>query len=154
MPGLVNPAENSYDPSHQMKSVPRVGQTAEIRFQVTAQHIIDFADQTMPEILSTPWLIWFLEHTAREAMLPHLETTESTVGVVVDVQHLAATPIQGQVRCQAKVIYIDKRLFSFELRAWDEVELIARGTHKLRVIQKERLAARVREKKAAAGASS
>ena len=36
------------------------------------QHAIDFADHQMPAVLSTPWLIWFLEHAARQAMLPLL----------------------------------------------------------------------------------
>ncbi len=123
-----------------MKSSPRVGESAEIEFDVTKQHIIDFADQVMPEILSTPWLVWFLEHTARKAVLPYLEVGESTVGAVVNVEHLAPTPVGARVRCLAKIIYIDKRLFSFELRAWDQHELICRGTHKLKVIRKSRLA--------------
>ncbi|MCS1409603.1 MAG: Fluoroacetyl-CoA thioesterase [Verrucomicrobia subdivision 3 bacterium] len=129
-----------------MKSRPRIGQTAEIRFSVTKQHIIDFATHGMPEILSTPWLIWFLEHTAREAMLPFLEPTESTVGIQVEVEHLAASPIGANVTCQAKVIFSDKSQFSFELRAWDDAELICKGTHKLRVIQINRLAANVAKK--------
>ena len=123
-----------------MKSPPRVGEIAEIEFDVTKKHIIDFADDVMPEILSTPWLIWFLEHTARKAVLPFLDPEESTVGAIVNVEHIAPTPVGARVRCQAKVIYIDKRLFSFELRAWDEQELICRGTHKLKVIRKSRLA--------------
>lgn len=122
-----------------MKSQPRVGETAKIEFQVTQQHAIDFADEVMPLILSTPWLIWFLEHTARDAMLPHLEPEESTVGAVVEVEHLSPTAVGGRVRCQAKVIFVDRRQFSFELKAWDEHDLICRGTHKLRVIQKVRL---------------
>ena len=76
-----------------MKRSPRVGETGELSFVVTEQHAIDFADNQMPAVLSTPWLIWFLEHAAREAMLPLLEEGESTVGVHVDVEHLAPTPL-------------------------------------------------------------
>lgn len=129
-----------------MKSRPRTGAVAEFAFTVTRQHVIDFADEVMPEVLSTPWLIWFLEHTAREAMLPHLDPEESTVGVVVEVEHLAPTPVGAEVRCVAKVIYSDKYLFSFELRAMDGHELICRGTHKLKVIRKSRLAQAVARK--------
>lgn len=130
-----------------MKSRPRVGELAELEFTVTEQHLIDFADDVMPEVLCTPSLVWFLEHTARKAMLPYLEPTESTVGVVVDIQHLAATPLGAKVRCQAKIIFSDKRQFSFELRAWDEDELICRGTHKLQVILKSRLRDAVEKKR-------
>ncbi|WP_419581529.1 thioesterase family protein [Stieleria magnilauensis] len=51
----------------------------------------------MPKILCTPWLIWFLEHAARNAMLPLLSPGESTVGVVINVEHTAATP--GREAC-------------------------------------------------------
>jgi len=71
-----------------MKSIPRTGTTGQQTFVVTAQHAIDFAGGGMPAVLSTPWLIWFLEHAAREAMLPLLEPGESTVGVRVDVEAL------------------------------------------------------------------
>ena len=47
---------------------------------VSEQHLIDFAHDGMPQILCTPWLVWFLEHAARNAMLPLLEPGESTVG--------------------------------------------------------------------------
>ena len=123
-----------------MKTRPRVGSTKVLEFSVTGDHAIDFSDDVMPRILSTPWLIWFLEHTARDAMLAHLEPEESTVGVVVNVEHVSPTPVGARVKCQAKVIFIDKMTFSFELRAWDAQDLICRGTHKLRVIRKARLA--------------
>lgn len=129
-----------------MKSKPRVGETAELEFTVEDAHGIDFSDAVMPKVLSTPWLIWFLEHTARKAVLPHLEDSESTVGVVVNVEHKAPTPIGSKVRCQAKVIYLDGRTISFELKAHDDHDLICQGTHKLRVILKSRLAAAVQKK--------
>ncbi|HAD59959.1 MAG TPA: thioesterase, partial [Planctomycetaceae bacterium] len=70
-----------------MKGSPKTGTIGEERFTVTEQHIIDFVYDGMPPILSTPWLIWFLEHAARNAVLPFLEAGESTVGVVVNVEH-------------------------------------------------------------------
>ena len=87
-----------------MQGSMKIGTVGEEHFVVAQQHAIDFADETMPQILSTPWLIWFLEHAARNAVLPQLEPGESTVGVVVNVEHLAATPIGAQVVCSAKVI--------------------------------------------------
>lgn len=129
-----------------MQGSIKIGTVGEERFIVAEQHAIDFADDTMPRILSTPWLIWFLEHAARNAVLPQLEPGESTVGVVVNVEHLAATPIGSQVVCRAKAIYVDGPLMTFQLIAHDEHEQIARGTHKLRVIEAARLARRVQAK--------
>lgn len=129
-----------------MKNVLKVGMVGEEQFVVSDQHLIDFAHDGMPRILCTPWLIWFLEHAARNAVLPLLEPGESTVGAVVNVEHIAATPIGAQVVCRARVIYVDGPLISFQLEARDEHERIARGTHKLRVIQAARLAKRVTSK--------
>jgi len=129
-----------------MKSRPRPGQAAKIRFVVEAKHIIDFAEEGMPAVLATPWLIWFMEHTAREAMLPHLEPTESTVGTLVDVEHLAPTPLGQAVNCRAQVLRSEGSQFLFKLEAFDEREKIANGLHKLNVIDKARFAGRVARK--------
>ncbi|MCP4785679.1 MAG: thioesterase [Fuerstiella sp.] len=129
-----------------MKDVVKIGTVGEERFLVSEEHLIDFAHDGMPAILCTPWLIWFLEHAARNAMLPLLEPGESTVGVVINVEHLAPTPPGAQVVCRARVIYSDGPLVSFQFEAHDEHEKIASGTHKLRVIQAARLAKKVEAK--------
>jgi fluoroacetyl-CoA thioesterase len=125
----------------------KVGTTGEQRFVVAPSHAIDFAGGGMPAILCTPWLVWFLEHAAREAVLPFLDEGESTVGSHVDVDHLAATPIGLSVTCVARVVHVEGRVISFQLEARDEAEIIARGFHRLRVIQVERLAQRVEAKR-------
>ncbi len=130
-----------------MKDVIKIGTVGEERFVVTQQHLIDFAHDGMPEILCSPWLIWFLEHAARNAVLPYLEQGESTVGVVINVEHIAATPPGAEVVCRARVIYTDGPVISFQFEAFDEHEKIATGTHKLRVIQAARLAKKVESKK-------
>lgn len=124
----------------------KIGEIGELSFVVTEQHAIDFADDTVPAILSTPWLIWFLEHAGREAMLPLLEPHESTVGVSVDVKHTAATPLGQEVTCTARIINTDDRLITFQLEARDEQEKIAHGLHKLRVVDAKRLRERVEKK--------
>ena len=96
-------------------------------------------------------MVWFLEHAARNAVLPLLEPGESTVGVAVNVQHLAATPLGGKVVCRARVMSEDDMQVSFQLEAHDEHEQIARGTHKLRVIKASRLAKKVEGKLAKQG---
>jgi fluoroacetyl-CoA thioesterase len=129
-----------------MKETIKIGTIGEERFVVSEQHAIDFAHDGMPQILSTPWLIWFMEHSARNAVLPLLEPGESTVGVVVNVEHIAATPLGAEVVCRARVIYSDGPLISFQFEAHDEHEKVANGTHKLRVIQTARLARKVEAK--------
>jgi len=130
-----------------VKSKPKVGDVGEVSFQVESKHAIDFADDGMPEVLCTPWLIWFLEHAAREAMLPLLEPSESTVGVYIEVQHTAATPVGEHVRCNARIIRAEGTQITFQLEAHDEHERIARGMHRLRVIRVSRFAERVENKR-------
>ena len=129
-----------------MKDAIKIGTTGEERFVVGDQHTIDFAHDGMPQILSTPWLVWFLEHSARNAVLPLLEHGESTVGVVVNIEHIAAAPLGAAIVCRARVIYADGPLISFQFEAHDDSEKIANGTHKLRVIQTDRLARKVNAK--------
>ena len=129
-----------------MKSIPKVGTVGEVCFVVEAKHAIDFAVGGMPAVLCTPWLIWFLEHAAREVMLPLLAVGESTVGTHIDVRHTAATPRGEKVTCLARVVHADGSLISFQLEARDEHEVIARGFHKLRVIRVDRFAQKVERK--------
>jgi fluoroacetyl-CoA thioesterase len=129
-----------------MKGIPKVGTTGEIRFVVEPRHAIDFAEGGMPAVLSTPWLIWFLEHAARAAVLPLLEPGESTVGMEVQVRHLAPTPVGQTVTCRARVLFAEKSEVSFQLDAYDERERITRGLHRLRVIRVDRFAERVARK--------
>jgi predicted thioesterase len=63
------------------------------------------------------------------------------------VDHLAATPVGQAVTCRARVVHREGRLISFQLEARDETEVIARGFHRLRVIDVERLALRVAAKR-------
>jgi fluoroacetyl-CoA thioesterase len=130
-----------------MRNGLKVGMIGERRFVVEPSHAIDFAEGGMPAVLCTPSLIWFLEHAAREAVVPWLDEGESTVGSHVEVDHLAATPVGQNVTCLARVIRIDSGVISFQLEARDEAELIARGFHRLRVIQVERLARRIDTKR-------
>lgn len=129
-----------------MKDSPKIGTTGERQFVVEPKHAIDFANDRMPAILCTPWLIWFLEHAAREAVLPWLDAGESTVGTLVEVRHLAATPVGRTVRCVARVVHTEGREVSFQLEARDEHEVIGRGFHKLRVINMDRFAEKMRSK--------
>ena len=129
-----------------MKNSPKVGTTAEQTFVVGPGHVIDFAEGGMPAILSTPWLIWFLEHAARQAVLGSLEASESTVGTHIEVDHLAATPLGQTVTCRARIVHVEGPRISLQLQARDEDEVIAKGFHKLLVIRVERFARKVQRK--------
>jgi fluoroacetyl-CoA thioesterase len=129
-----------------MKVPPKIGTTSEKQFVVERIHAIDFASDRMPAVLSTPWLIWFLEHTAREAVLPWLDSDESTVGMSVEINHVAPTPVGQKVTCLARVVRVEDTRISFQLEARDEQEVIAKGFHILQIIKVDRFAKRVQRK--------
>jgi len=129
-----------------MKAGLKVGSTGTFSFVVESQHAIDFAGGGMPAILSTPRLIGFLERASREALTPFLDAGESSVGLHVDVDHLAATPLGVTVTCLARVVNMEGRTISFQVEARDNHEVIARGFHRRRVIAIDRFAQRVQAK--------
>lgn len=128
-----------------MYGQPKIGSSSERKFTVDATHSISFGPSG-PSVLSTPWLVWFLEHAALDAALPFLEPGEITVGTRVEVDHLAPTPIGAQVTCTARIVHSEGPAISFQLEASDGHETIARGLHKRRVVKIDRFAARVAQK--------
>lgn len=129
-----------------MKSKPHSGLAGSLTFKVEQQHLIDFAGGDMPAVLSTPWLIKWLEQTARETLRPLLEEGEASVGMELDIRHLAPTPPGSSVKCTARVISAEGSTVTFQIEAADEQELIARGVHKRAVISKARFFQRVARK--------
>jgi fluoroacetyl-CoA thioesterase len=131
-----------------MKGKPRTGASSELRFTVEPRHAIDFADGGMPAVLSTPNLVGWFERTAREAMGPALEDNERSVGMEIEIRHLAPTPVGQTVTCVARVIHAEGTQVTFQVEARDEQELIARGIHKRQVVRVDRFAQRVSRKTA------
>ncbi len=129
-----------------MRAQPKIGATGERKFTVEAAHAISFAQSGVPPVLSTPWLVWFLEHAALDAALPCLEPGEITVGTHIEIDHLAPTPLGAIVTCTARVVHSEGPVISFQLEAGDPHETVARGFHKRRVVKADRFAARVEKK--------
>jgi predicted thioesterase len=130
-----------------MKGVPKVGASHELQFTVEQKHAVEFAgDGGMPAVLSTPNLIGVLERTARFALLPFQEENERSVGVEIELRHLAPTPLGKKVTCVARVIRAEGREVFFQIEARDESELIARGLHRRHIIRVDRFAKRVQQK--------
>lgn len=126
-----------------MKRAPRIGESIELDYLVEPQHTIDFAEPPMPAVLSTPQLIGFMERTARMLLVPMLDDGESSVGVQVDIEHLAATLPGATVTCSARVVLVDRTLVTFKVEAREGNQPIARGLHRRRVINVQRFAQRL-----------
>ena len=130
-----------------MKSVPKIGTSGEMRFAVDQSHVIDFATDGMPAVLSTPILIGLLERTSRQTLAPFLEPDERSVGMEVELRHMAPTPIGQKVTCTARVIGAQGTQVTFQVEARDQHEIIARGVHKRAVIRVGSFSKKVERKK-------
>ncbi len=129
-----------------MKSRPKVGTVGELAIPTEAKHAVEFAGDGMPAVVSTPNLIQFLERTARQTIADCLDPDERTVGVEIDIRHLAPTPIGQTIHCRAQVIAVDDRKVTFQIEARDQHEVIVRGLHKRAVIRIGSFSRRVKEK--------
>ena len=122
------------------------GLISELRHVVVeADTAASYASGLVPT-LSTPHLIALMENAARAAVEPGLLSEQSTVGVRVDMQHLAPTPVGMEVRVQARLVAVEGRRLRFHVDAWDAVEKIGTCEHERFVIDWDRFLARVQEK--------
>ena len=92
-----------------------------------------------PPVLATARMIGLMELAASRAMHAALGEGELSVGVSLEVSHLAATPLGVTVTAEAKLVGMEGKLFVFEVTARDPGGEIGRGTHKRAVVLSERL---------------
>jgi predicted thioesterase len=71
---------------------------------------------------------------------------QTSVGVHLNVRHLAATPPGMRVRAYAELLAVDGRMLSFRVWAEDERERIGEGTHQRALIDRARFERKVAEK--------
>lgn len=86
------------------------------------------------QVLATPFLIGLLEDAAGAVLRPHLPPGAATVGTMIEMRHLAATPVGMKVRAKAILLETDGRRYLFAVEAWDEKEKIAEGRHERFVV--------------------
>ncbi len=97
-------------------------------------------------MFATPWLLSLMEQAAAEAIMPHLDAGEASVGYGFEFHHLAPTPVGATVVATAEVTAIEKNLVTLHIEACDDAELVSRGTHVRAVIDMERFMRRVKRK--------
>ena len=87
-----------------------------------------------------------MEWACIDALKPHLQEGEGSLGVAIDVNHVAATPPGMKVTVHVTCTKIDNRRVSFQVRAEDEIELIGEGTHDRAIVRWDRFLPKVAEK--------
>jgi fluoroacetyl-CoA thioesterase len=104
----------------------------------------------MPAVFATAYMVGLLEWACIEAMQPHLDPGEQSVGTSISVTHTAATPPGLTVTVDVALLKVEGKRLTFSVRAHDGVDAIGEGTHERFVIDGARFLRRVQEKAAAA----
>jgi predicted thioesterase len=89
-------------------------------------------------VFATPMMVALMEDAAMQSVQPYLLEGQSTVGTLVNVKHLSATPEGMTVTAQSELIEIDSRRLVFSVSAHDDAGLIGEGTHERFIIDAAR----------------
>ena len=135
-----------------MKSTLQPGASVRFEYKVpankTVPHLFPEAHdfQLMPTVFATGYLVGLMEWTCMKVLEDHLDEGEGSLGIHVDISHIAAT-VPGQVvAVEAECTGIAGRRVSFKVSAHDGIEKIGEGKHERVIVPWERFVARVNEK--------
>jgi fluoroacetyl-CoA thioesterase len=113
-----------------------IGATATQEVTVTREMTVAHYQPHMPEVYGTPIMIYHMEVAAAAAIQPYLPAGWVSVGVAVNVRHLAPTKVGQTVSVTATVISSSPSKITFEVRAREVV--VGEGTHVRSPVEMER----------------
>ena len=121
----------------------RVGMKHTLIWTVTKELTTSRGDY---RVFSTPSMTRFVEMATHALVLPHLKPDQGQVGVVVNIHHMAPTPIGKDVRAEVELTGIDRRMLTFKVDVFDEVEQIGTATHDRFVVDMDKYMAKLQAK--------
>lgn len=100
-------------------------------------------------VLSTPSMISEMEETCRLLLKEFClkENDWDSVGTIVNINHLAATPVGSLIKLKANIESVEGRKVMFHVDAYDDIEKIGEGKHERFVINIPRFKAKFEEKR-------
>jgi fluoroacetyl-CoA thioesterase len=137
-----------------MKSTLMPGLTQRLTYTVTEGKTVPFTFPesavicSMPKVFATGFMIILMEWACADLLAAHLDAGEGSVGVHVDVSHLAATPPGMTVTVDAECIEVVGQRVAFKVKAHDGIDLIGEGRHERFVVMWDKFNARVAAKAA------
>lgn len=127
----------------------QIGIKGERKIKVEASQLACNVGSGMVSVFATPMMVAEIENTAASSVQPELEEGKVTVGTLVNVSHVAATPEGMEVRIETELTEIaaNGKMLTFKVVAYDEAGLIGEGTHQRAVVDKARFEAKAAAKK-------
>jgi fluoroacetyl-CoA thioesterase len=110
------------------------GAVHEVSRTVTPDVTADAMGNRGVQVFATPFVVALLEDAAGGMLMPTLPAGASTVGTMIEMRHLAPTPVGMAVRARATLLETDGRRYLFRVEAWDADEKIAEGRHERRLV--------------------
>ena len=122
------------------------GLRGSVSITVGEEHTAPSIGSGKVRVLATPVMINVIEAAALAAVERLLPPGHQSLGTVLNVRHIAATPVGMRVTASATVQRIEGRTIYFTVEARDERELIGDGTHERVVVNVEKFDQRVKRK--------
>lgn len=113
---------------------------------VGPEHTAERMGSGRAPVLATPMMVALMEAAAVDCIERHLGEGQESLGIKIEVEHIAPTPVGLTVTASATLTGVDGRAMTFSLRASDEREVIGRGTHTRVAVDGARFRAKVATK--------
>lgn len=97
-------------------------------------------------VLATPTVVALMEEASTKLADTFLDEDLTTVGTMVEIQHISPSPIGAKIKVESKLISNDGRSFKFEVTAYDNAGMIANGTHNRVSVKSEKFQKKADEK--------
>ena len=89
-------------------------------------------------VYATPAMIALAEQAAYKSVEPYLEEGQGTVGTLMNVKHMAATPVGMEITAKSELTSIEGRKLTFKIEVFDEREKIGEGVHERLIVNNEK----------------
>ena len=90
------------------------------------------------DVFATPAMIALMEETAYKSVSGELDDGMGSVGTLMNVKHLAASPVGMHIRCKSELTQVDGRKLVFKVEAYDESGLIGEGVHERFIVDNQK----------------
>ena len=124
----------------------KAGIKGEAAVAVTESNTAASMGSGLMAVFATPSMIALMEQAAFTSVAPALEEGCGTVGTLMNVKHLAASPVGAHIRAEAQLTQVDGRRLVFHVAAYDDAGLIGEGEHERFIIQNEKFLAKANAK--------
>lgn len=118
------------------------GITGRKEIVVTKENTAAIVGSGLLEVFATPMMIALMEEVASESVSAYLDEGRTTVGTLVNVSHVAATPVGATVYCETLLTEVEGRRLVFSVKAYDNAGLIGEGTHERFIVFSEKFMAK------------